>query len=86
MVYHIHTATPHDISGTIAVTCALGFLLCVDIYRLNPADSHTLHTLLSQYRYILLLRLRLPFTKWVVNRHLMDPKKVNTKNQLVRVF
>ena len=44
------------LTGALAGMSLLACVVCLDIWRLSPANSHSLKTLMSQYIYILRLR------------------------------
>ena len=48
----------------------------MDMWRLNPADSHTLTSLLSQYWFLLQLRLKALYVRRLIEEKTKDPKKV----------
>ena len=64
------------ISVLISLLCSIVSAICLDIWTLNPADSHTLTTLLSQYVYLLELRVKAPYYRWMFETKTRDIKMV----------
>ena len=70
----VHTEVTFPGCGAILSVVACG--VCVDMWRLNPADSHTLTSLLSQYWFLLQLRLKAPSVRRLIEERTIDPRKV----------
>ena len=67
-------------------------VICIHIWSLNPADSHTLRTLYSQYSSILRLRFTANYVISLIDEKTMDPGKVfeiifySLKNRYIYIY